>query len=231
MKGGISWRSLHVAVLRERHVISDTKLSIKSTHLPVTIRNRLAMAHRCPYRNNEIDLELVDNEYADPSVKSVVLGNSSSLFNSSSIVSSSRLLKSRSIPYGSSVFEKSKLQIRRQQDTPEKDYWIPKEDIFVAEDGTKFLHSATYGRYLNLIFGIGGWCLYPFEDTQIDDLSDGFFVSRKFGFVSHGQLLSDTQTEFILNQRSAKYGVETIRSKAVSVFAQKLGLGINSREI
>jgi hypothetical protein len=118
----------------------------------------------------------------------------------------------------------------KQHQTEQKNYWISKEDIFAAVDGTKLIHAATYGRYLNSIFGIGGWCLYPLEDALIEQLSEGFIISRKFGFVSHGQMLLETETEFILNQRTAKYGVESIRSKAVSVFAQQLGLGLTRQK-
>ena len=220
-----------MAVFRDRNIIPDEKISTKSPHLPATVRNRLAMAHRCPYRKNRKGLDLELAQESEFVLKTCVLGNSSSLFNSSSIVNSSRLLKNRQISYGSSIFDKSGLLQTRQQDSQEQDYWISEGDIFVAVDGTKLIHAATYGRYLNTIFGIGGWCLYPLDDVMVDDLSEGFFISRKFGFVSHGQLLSETETEFVLNQQTAKYGVESIRSKAISVFAQKLGLGISAQEI
>ena len=224
---GLSRRSLHVAVMGERLILADNKFFVNSPHLPAPIKNRLAMAHRCPFRNNEIDLDLAENEESDFAVtKASVLGNSSSLFTTSSIVSSSRLLKSRQMSY----LDRRKLQLK-QHESQEKDYWISKEDVFITEAGDKLIHAGTYGRYLNTIFGVGGWCLYPLEETMIDQLSEGFFITRKFGFVSHGQLLSETETEFILNQRTAKYGVESIRSKAVSVFAQKLGLGLDNEKV
>ena len=237
LKTGICKRSLHVAVFRDRNIIHDDKISTKCPHLPATVRNKLAMAHRCPYRNDKKDLDSVTGHDSDIGqepefvLKACVLGNSSSLFTSTSIVNSSRLLKSRQISYGSSIFDKAKLLQTRQPENQEQDLWISEEDIFVSADGTKLIHAATYGRYLNTIFGIGGWCLYPIEDVLIDELSEGFFITRKFGFVSHGQLLLETETEFLLNQQTAKYGVESIRSKAISVFAQKLGLGIDASEI
>ena len=237
LKTGICNRSLHVAVFRERSVIHDNEISTKSPHLPVTVRNKLAIAHQCPYRKNKKNIDSVighdsdDGQESEFVQKACVLGNSSSHLTSTSIVNSSRLLKSRQISYGSSIFDKAKLLQTRRAGTREQDLWISEEDIFVSVDGTKLIHAATYGRYLNTIFGIGGWCLYPLEDVLIDELSEGFFITRKFGFVSRGQLLMETEIEFLLNQQTAKFGVESIRSKAISVFAQKLGLGIDASEI
>ena len=234
-------RSLQVAIIKGQHIVPDTRIA-DSLNLPVYLQTRLKQAYNCPYRNAKLPTVA---QAEDPISASTTVRNkppipraSSGLFTSNSIVNSSKVLKNQSITtvhlggnFKSNILfsEKTGLKIpeRNDKQSLNRELWIAEEDINSTEEGNKFIYAATYGRYLNIVFGIGGWSLFPLEDIKIDSLNEGFMITRKFGLVSHGQLCSETYSEFVLTRKTAKYGIESIRSKAIAVLAQKIGLGLS----
>lgn len=225
-------RCLHVGLLKEHHVVPNPTL-YRSSSLPPAVTNRIAFAHSCPYRSNSATQE---PDIGTKSKSSVSLGASTSIY--SKFAPSFRLGSSGALRKGVSRYGleggalakqfnplKGKLLIHGEKEL--KELWVQDGDVITTADtSVRYLPASAHGRYLNVVFGRGGWCLFPLEELQVQELSEGFLLTRKFGFVSHGALLSDTCTEFVLTRKSAKYGVESIRSKAVSVFSRRMGLGL-----
>ena len=223
-------RSYQVALLKERVIITDNHQLVQSPKLPLSLRTRIAKAHKCPYRskkvhkNNQSIASSIDiSSIAD---NSAMLGKTT-LLTSKSAFAPSKLLKNQ-------VFRTESITLKNGNNTLVKPFEIIKEDeLFISDsdiesgaNGTKFIYSATFAKYLNIVFGIGGWCLYPLEDIQVDKLNQGYILSRKFGIVSHESLLFEVYSEFVFTKRTVKYGVESLRSKAISLLAQKAGLGL-----
>lgn len=226
----INSRSLNVTLFKERVVFADNKHLLQSTNLPATLKNRLASAYRCPYRSkprqkcNKTITE--SSNFTNIPYKHNVLSKTT-LLKSKSAVSSTKLLKNQVLRVGTISLKTGNVPNAKPLEVIDGNkFFMSENDIVHGADGTSFIYSATFTKYLNLIFGIGGWCLYPLENIQVDELNNGYMLSRKFGIISHENILFEVCTEFLLTKSTVKYGVESLRSKAISILARKAGLGL-----
>lgn len=72
---------------------------------------------------------------------------------------------------------------------------LPADDIEITPDGLLYLPEIKYRRILNRSFGAGAWGLAPRGETLIQSSGIGGLLTREYGLVIHGRLVSIARGE------------------------------------
>lgn len=96
------------------------------------------------------------------------------------------------------------------------------QDIEVKPDGLIYLPEIKYRRILNKAFGAGGWGLVPRSDTIVTSK----LVTREYGLVCHGQLVSVARGEQdYFSEAGIPTATEGCKSNALMRCCKDLGVG------
>lgn len=208
------------------HIVKDP--SIPQLNFSPVVKRNLQVALRCPYRQNKESIHTwFSNKNNAPAMsknvdKTIFKSNMSHM--KSGIQSSSTLKKQVSFKsHGTVASSVSK----------NSDLFINPKDIKQGENGKYYVHMMVHNKSLRSVFGVGGWCLYPMSDLIVDPLILGdeksissILLSRCYGLVCQEMLVATVQSEMVFTIHKSKYGVETMRSNAISMLSQKVGLGL-----
>ena len=214
-------------IVKGNYVIPDVTSLPKASYLPSHVKDRLRQAYKCPYR--------IGVQGASSGVAGIESGVESKPVEFVGKLPSSRSTLLRTSALGSGMLKSKSRDSSLLRDNMEKKekrntFWIQDGDIRQMDDGRGFVPAAAFTRYLNLIFRPGGWSLVPCSELIIAALHPpgSYLLSRKYDLVSYGHVISTCFAYFTLNRSSSVYGVETLRSKAISTNAQKIGLGLRT---
>lgn len=95
-------------------------------------------------------------------------------------------------------------------------------DIEIKPDGLIYLPEIKYRRILNRAFGAGGWGLVPRSQTIVTPK----LVTREYGLVCHGQLVSVSRGEQdYFSESGIPTATEGCKSNALMRCCKDLGIG------
>lgn len=216
-----------VSVHQGLHIVKDP--SIPQLNFSPSVKRNFQIALNCPYRQKKQSIDTwFSNQQNVPTAsknadKTIFKSSMSNM--KSGIQSSSTLKKTVSF----------KSQGTAASSMPKNaDLFINPKDIKQGESGKYYVHMMVHSKSLRSVFGVGGWCLYPMSDLIVDPLIlDGddrsvssILLSRCYGLVCQEMLVATVQSEMVFTIHKSKYGVETMRSNAISLLSQKVGLGL-----
>ncbi|GME78410.1 unnamed protein product [Ambrosiozyma monospora] len=102
---------------------------------------------------------------------------------------------------------------------------IPDNDIEITPDGLLYLPEIKYRRILNRAFGAGAWGLAPRSETLISKSGLGGLLTREYGLVIHGRLVSIARGEqTFFSDKGIPTATEGCKSNALMRCCKDLGI-------
>ncbi|KAG7826398.1 hypothetical protein KL909_000450 [Ogataea angusta] len=102
---------------------------------------------------------------------------------------------------------------------------IPDNDIEITPDGLLYLPEIKYRRILNRAFGPGAWGLAPRSETLISKSGLGGLLTREYGLVIHGRLVSIARGEqTFFSDKGIPTATEGCKSNALMRCCKDLGI-------
>lgn len=102
---------------------------------------------------------------------------------------------------------------------------LPADDIEITPDGLLYLPEIKYRRILNRAFGAGAWGLAPRGETLIQSSGVGGLLTREYGLVIHGRLVSIARGEqTYFKEAGIPTATEGCKSNALMRCCKDLGI-------
>lgn len=102
---------------------------------------------------------------------------------------------------------------------------LPADDIEITPDGLLYLPEIKYRRILNRAFGAGAWGLAPRSETLIQMQEFGGLLTREYGLVIHGRLVSIARGEqTFFKEQGIPTATEGCKSNALMRCCKDLGI-------
>lgn len=102
---------------------------------------------------------------------------------------------------------------------------LPDDDIEITPDGLLYLPEIKYRRILNRAFGAGAWGLAPRSETLIQMQEFGGLLTREYGLVIHGRLVSIARGEqTFFKEQGIPTATEGCKSNALMRCCKDLGI-------
>lgn len=102
---------------------------------------------------------------------------------------------------------------------------LPSDDIEITPDGLLYLPEIKYRRILNRAFGAGAWGLAPRGETLIQSSGVGGLLTREYGLVIHGRLVSIARGEqTYFKEAGIPTATEGCKSNALMRCCKDLGI-------
>lgn len=102
---------------------------------------------------------------------------------------------------------------------------LPENDIEITPDGLLYLPEIKYRRILNRAFGAGAWGLAPRSETLVQMQETGGLLTREYGLVIHGRLVSIARGEQTFFKESGiPTATEGCKSNALMRCCKDLGI-------
>jgi hypothetical protein len=98
-------------------------------------------------------------------------------------------------------------------------------DIEITPDGLLYLPEIKYRRILNRAFGAGAWGLAPRSETLVQMQENGGLLTREYGLVIHGRLVSIARGEqTFFKEQGIPTATEGCKSNALMRCCKDLGI-------
>lgn len=102
---------------------------------------------------------------------------------------------------------------------------LPDDDIEITPDGLLYLPEIKYRRILNKAFGAGAWGLAPRSETLVQMQEYGGLLTREYGLVIHGRLVSIARGEqTFFKEQGIPTATEGCKSNALMRCCKDLGI-------
>lgn len=102
---------------------------------------------------------------------------------------------------------------------------LPDNDIEITPDGLLYLPEIKYRRILNRAFGAGAWGLAPRSETLVQMQEFGGLLTREYGLVIHGRLVSIARGEqTFFKEQGIPTATEGCKSNALMRCCKDLGI-------
>ena len=102
---------------------------------------------------------------------------------------------------------------------------LPDDDIEITPDGLLYLPEIKYRRILNKAFGAGAWGLAPRSETLVQTQEFGGLLTREYGLVIHGRLVSIARGEqTFFKEQGIPTATEGCKSNALMRCCKDLGI-------
>jgi hypothetical protein len=102
---------------------------------------------------------------------------------------------------------------------------LPDDDIEITPDGLLYLPEIKYRRILNKAFGAGAWGLAPRGETLVQMQQFGGLLTREYGLVIHGRLVSIARGEqTFFKEAGIPTATEGCKSNALMRCCKDLGI-------
>lgn len=99
------------------------------------------------------------------------------------------------------------------------------DDIEITPDGLLYLPEIKYRRILNRAFGAGAWGLAPRSETLVQMQENGGLLTREYGLVIHGRLVSIARGEqTFFKEQGIPTATEGCKSNALMRCCKDLGI-------
>lgn len=99
------------------------------------------------------------------------------------------------------------------------------DDIEITPDGLLYLPEIKYRRILNRAFGAGAWGLAPRSETLVQMQDNGGLLTREYGLVIHGRLVSIARGEqSFFKEQGIPTATEGCKSNALMRCCKDLGI-------
>lgn len=102
---------------------------------------------------------------------------------------------------------------------------LAEDDIEITPDGLLYLPEIKYRRILNRAFGAGAWGLAPRSETLVQMQDMGGLLTREYGLVIHGRLVSIARGEqTFFKEQGIPTATEGCKSNALMRCCKDLGI-------